>query len=108
MLYSFDGLTRSNVEVVDHQTHGPKGYFDGSRKIFIESQLPEYIAGKRGSRQGFWHRFYCTWWQRYPWKLGDDEEPPTNDPAKMTSLASVAPGEDVLKKAVERKLVGVR
>lgn len=65
------------------------------------------MAVKKGSRQGFWHKFWSAWWQRYPWKLDDNEEPPTNNPEKMARLASVAPGEDVFKKEVEQQLMEV-
>ena len=86
---------------------GPKGYFLGTRKEFLDSQLPEYLATKRGARQKFWYKFYCAWWQRFPWKLGDDEEPPTDNPEEMARLASVAPGDDERKRGVEESLTTV-
>ena len=90
------------------QRRGPKGYFKDSRKEFLESWLPAYKTTKRGNRQAFWHKFYCSWWQRYPWKLSDDEEPPTDNPARMANLAALAPGEENQKKEVERRLKEVR
>ena len=63
---------------------------------------------KKGSRQSFWHRFYSTWWQRFPWKLDDDQEPLMNDPEKMARLASVAPGEETKKGNIERTLIDVQ
>jgi hypothetical protein len=81
---------------------GPKGYFKGSRKDYLESQLPEYAASKKGGRLHFWHGFYCGWWERFPWKLDDQEEPPQNNPEMMASLASVERGEDGRKKDIEK------
>jgi hypothetical protein len=83
------------------QHHGPKGYFKGSRKEFLESQLLEYHLAKRGNCQSFWHKLYCAWWQHYPWKLSDDEEPLMDNPARMINLAAVAPRADQ-KRQVER------
>ena len=83
---------------------GPKGYFQGSRKEFLESQLPSYLAAKKGRRQNFWYSFWSAWWLRYPWRLDDSEEPPKDDPEKMTRLASVAPGEEKAKQEVEQRL----
>jgi hypothetical protein len=85
---------------------GPKGYFQGSRKEFLDSQLPEYMAVGKGSRQSFWHEFWTAWWERYPWKLEDDKEPPA-EPEEMKRLASVGRGEDDLKAEVEEKLTTV-
>jgi len=89
------------------QRRGPKGHFQGSRKQFLNSHLPAYLESKKGGRQAFWHKVYSKWWQRFPWKLDDDKEPPTDDPAKMIRLASVAPGEEEMKKQVEARLTNV-
>ena len=83
---------------------GPKGYFQGSRKIFLESQLPAYLVAKKGHRHSFWYGFWSAWWQRYPWRLADDKEPPKDDPEKMARLASVASGDKQAKQEVEQKL----
>ena len=90
------------------QRCGPKGYFQGSRKEFLEGQLPEYKSFKRGNRQVFWYKLYCAWWQRFPWKLSDDEEPPSDNSARMANLAAVAPGEEDQKKHVESRITEVR
>lgn len=87
----------------DAQHRGPKGYFQGSRKEFLESQLPAYLACKKGNRRNFWHKLYSDWWLRYPWRLDDDQEPP-DDPEKMTWLGSVAPGDEAKKALVEQRL----
>ena len=89
------------------QRRGPKGYFQGSRKEFLESYLLAYLACKKGSRQSFWHKLYSAWWQRYPWRLYDNEEPPAEDPEKMARLAAVAPGDETRKALVEQKLTDV-
>ena len=86
------------------QRCGPKGYFKGSRKEFLESWLPAYKATKRGNCQAFWYKLYCSWWLRYPWKLSDDEEPPTDNPVRMANLAALTPGEENQKKEVEKRL----
>ena len=75
--------------------------------MFLKSQVPAYLAARKGSRQKFWHALYSLWWQKFLWKLDDDQEPPTNDPAKMAQLAAVAPGEEGLKKQVEKRLTDV-
>ena len=93
---------------VEKGRRGPQGYFQGSRLDLLMSQIPEYTSMKKGTRRGFWHRLYSVWWERYPWKLGDKEEPPEDDPEKMTQLRSVAPGERDLKKTVEHELTDVR
>ena len=87
---------------------GPKGYFKGSRKQHLKTLMPKYRALKKGNREKFWHSLFSGWWQRYPWSLGDVEEPPTDDPEKMRQLASVAPGEEALKAEVERQTYDVR
>lgn len=96
------------MDAEDATRRGPKGYFQGSRKEFLEAQLPAYRATKKGSRQSFWHQFWSGWWAQYPWKLDDHEEPPADKPEEMVILASVAPGEADLKTEIERKLTDVR
>ena len=90
------------------QRRGPKGYFQGSRKKFLEDYLPTYVSYTKGNRHKFWHDLFNVWWQRYPWKLNDKQEPPTDDSEKMTRLASVGPGDRAIKAAVEEKLTEVR
>lgn len=92
----------------EKQRRGPKGYFQGSRKEFLESQLPVYGALTKGARKDFWHNLLASWWQRYPWRLEDDEEPPTGNTDEMASLAEVIPSEEDQKKLVEQKLTVVR
>jgi len=89
------------------QRRGPKGYFVDSRKEFLEGFVPAYLACKKGNRQKFWHGLYTAWWKKYPWGLNHDQEPPTDNPEKMARLASVAPGDEVEKAAVERRLTEV-
>ena len=89
------------------QTQGPKDYFRGSHKEFLESQVDAYLANKKGTHQKFWYELYCTWWQRYPWKLSDNKEPPTDDSGKMAQLTLVAPGDKAVKKQVEKQLTKV-
>ena len=62
------------------------------------------MACKAGGRQKFWHALYSEWWERYPWRLEDDQEPPTNNPEEMVSLALVGPGDDSKKALVEKTL----
>lgn len=94
--------------LTENKRRGPRGHYHGSRKDFLESQLPSYIALRKGSRQSFWHKLYTSWWKRYPWKLGDDEEPPTDNPDEMARLAEVSSGENDQKREVERQLTVVR
>ncbi|KAF9782647.1 hypothetical protein BJ322DRAFT_1110523 [Thelephora terrestris] len=97
------GMASLNEQAAQRR-RGPKGYFKDSRKEYLQSHLPAYVACKKGSRQGFWHRLYSGWWERFPWKLKDNDEPPANDPAEMKRLASVTPGEEARKKEVEKHL----
>ena len=66
------------------------------------------MAGKKGHRQNFWHEFWSAWWQRYPWKLDDSEEPPTDDPDEMERLRSLEPSERTLRGEIEANLTEVR
>ena len=95
------------TENTSAKRRGPKGYFQGSRKEFLEGYLPTYLTYKKGNRQKFWHELFNVWWQRYPWKLDDDQEPPTDNSERMTTLASVGPGDLAVKAAVEKKLTEV-
>ena len=94
----------TNAENEAAPRRGPKGYFQGTRRDFLESCLPDYIAAKKGHCQNFWYGFWSAWWQRYPWKLEDDQEPPKDNPERMARLAAVAPGEEQAKKEVEQRL----
>lgn len=96
------------AEDAPSRRRGPKGYFQGSRKEFLEDQLPKYLACKKGSRQDFWHRLYSAWWLRFPWRLEDTREPPTDHPERMIRLAAVAPGDEAEKILVEEALTEVR
>ena len=97
-----------SVEKDPPQRRGLKGYFKGSRKVFLEGQLPKYNACKKGNRQSFWHQLYSAWWICYPWRLNNDDEPPTGDFVKMARLAAVAPGDEEEKKGIEQRLTEVR
>lgn len=73
----------------------------------MESHFPAYLVTKKGSRQNFWYTLFAAWWILYPWKLDDNEEPPV-EPAKLARLGTVGPGEQDMKKEVERTLTEVR
>ncbi|KAF9777748.1 hypothetical protein BJ322DRAFT_1025590 [Thelephora terrestris] len=103
----FNSSTSSKAEATAEkapQRCGPKGYFQGSRKDYLKSHLQEYVASKKGSCHNFWHKLYRGWWERFLWKLNDNEEPPTNNPAQMATLAGVEPGEEAKKEEVEKNL----
>ena len=53
-------------------------------------------------------RLHTGWWERFPWKLKDDEELPTENPDEMARLAKVAPSEEGQKQEVEKCLQEVR
>lgn len=83
---------------------GVKSYYQGSRLAFLEGHFNEYVSLRGKSRHNFWHRVYNTWWERYPWRLPDDEEPPTHDPERMKEVSHVGGDEDREAKAeVEAK-----
>jgi hypothetical protein len=104
----FNALTNLSAKDSETRRRGPRGHFLGSRKVFLEGYLPAYLACKRGNRGSFWHELQCSWWDRYPWKLNDDQEPPTDDPEEMAKLASVEPDEEDKKALVEGELIDVR
>ena len=101
-------LTHYLVGNASAPRRGPKGYFDGSRIVFLESRLPAYRAARKGNRQTFWHKLFSAWWQQYPWRLADSREPPTNDLEKMAGLASAGPDDSAQKGVIERRLEEVR
>lgn len=70
----------------------------------MNSHVDEYVALRGKSRLQFWFELYREWWQRYPWRLPDDVEPPTDDLEKMAELASVKKDEEGKKYEVEEAL----
>ena len=86
---------------------GVKPYFSGSCQKLLKEHLEVYLSLKHKNHNQFWSEFFAKWWQKYPWKLDDKEEPPLEDPAKMTHLASVQVGEHSRKSKVEAALVAV-
>ena len=86
---------------------GAKPRFTGSRQNLLEDHLEEYIALRHQDRHEFWFKFFSKWWKNYPWKLGDKEEPPSNDPIKMAKLASAEGAEKEEKSKVEAELIAV-
>ena len=90
------------------QRRGPKGYFDSSRKEFLESQVPSYLAAGKGNRRKFWHELFSAWWKQYPWRLADSEEPPTDNPEEMARLALAGPDNLTQKGLVVKALEDVR
>jgi hypothetical protein len=85
------------------QKRGAKGYYTGSRLTFLEGYCDQYISLRGKSRHQFWHEFFTAWWEKYPWRLPDHEEPPADDPKKMEALARVGVDEDA-KSDVELKV----
>ena len=80
-----------------------KAYFTGSRLEFLNRYCDKYILLRGRNRAKFWHQFFKDWWQTYPWRLADDEEPPTGDSEKMKELSEVGDDEE-LKGTVEKRL----
>lgn len=88
------------------QKRGVKSYFAGSRFEFLEARRDGYNSLRGKSRAKFWHELFEEWWQTYPWRLADNEEPPIGDTKKMEALSQV--GDDAkLKSTVEERLEGV-
>lgn len=79
------------------QKRGAKPHYTGSRLTFLEGYLDEYVSLRGKSRRKFWHELFEAWWQKYPWRLPETAEPPTNDLEKMRELSFV--GADVDAKA---------
>ena len=89
------------------EKRGAKPCFTGSRQELLENHLEEYILLRHRNRSDFWFKLFAKWWEKYPWRLGDKEEPPLNDPARMAELASVGEGEEGAKSKVETELIAV-
>lgn len=86
---------------------GAKEYFTGSRSEFLNTYRDEYISLRGKNRSKFWHKFFKAWWQTYPWRLADDEEPPLGDPEKMEALSQLSDDNELerdLKRGVEKRL----
>lgn len=94
----------STRRITAQQKRGVKGYFVGSRLEFLNSRLSEYVSLRGKCRNRFWGALYEAWWQKYPWRLPDDVEPPSNDPGRMMELARTGSGDVEEKKKVEIKL----
>ena len=78
---------------------GAKSYYQGSRLAFLEGYFDEYVSLRGKSRHDFWHRVYSSWWEKYPWRLPDGDEPPTDNPGRMEELSHVGGDEDREAKA---------
>lgn len=89
------------------EKRGAKPRFTGSRQKLLEDHLDEYIGLRHQNRNDFWFKFFAKWWQNYPWRLGDKEEPPSDNPARMAELASVEEAEKESKSKVEAELITV-
>ena len=63
----------------------------------------EYVSLHGKSHHQFWFKFFNEWWAKYPWRLPDNEEPPTDNLKKMEELAHIG-GDEGLKSIVEEKL----
>ena len=82
---------------------GARGHFEGSRLELLESHCDEYSSLRGKSLQEFWNSLFTKWWAQYPWRLADNQEPPSDDAERMKGLVYV--GHDVaLKAEVEAKL----
>ena len=99
------GHTYEDVE--NPGKRGAKPRFTGSRQKLLEDHLEEYMALRHRNRNNFWSDFFAKWWVTYPWKLGDKEEPPLDDPVRMADLASAEGAEMERKSEIEAKLVVV-
>ena len=86
--------------VVQPKKRGPKGYYKGSRLTLLESYCDEYVLLRNKSHHHFWHKLFEAWWQKYPWCLLNEEEPPLDDPTRMQALSYVWGDEDLEEKAV--------
>lgn len=84
------------------QKRGAKGHYTGTRLTFLTSYCDEYIALRGKSRNDFWFRLFTEWWGRYPWRLPDDQEPPTGNSKKMEELGLVG-ADETLKGMVEEE-----
>lgn len=71
----------------------------------MTSFCDEYASLRGKDRHEFWFKLFGEWWERYPWRLQDHEEPPTDDPERMAELAHVVSDEDKEEKGkVERRV----
>ena len=73
----------------------------------MNSRLDEYVSLRGKCRVKFWFELFQAWWQKYPWRLPDNVEPPSDDPGKMMELARTGSGDEEEKRKVEEKLRSV-
>lgn len=100
-------MNRTYEDIENPGKRGAKPRFTGSRQKLLEDHLDEYIALRHQNRNEFWFKVLAKWWENYPWKLDDKEEPPLDNPVKMAELASAEEAEKEAKSEVEAKLVAV-
>ena len=100
-------VTRTYEGADNPGKRGAKPYFSGSRQKLLEEHLEEYVSLRHKSQNKFWSEFLAKWWELFPWKLGNKEEAPLNNPSKMSELASVQPGERNRKSEVEAAVIAV-
>lgn len=86
--------------IAQPKKRGAKNYYTGSRLVFLEGYCDAYISLRGKSRHEFWRTLFNDWWQRYPWRLPDNEEPPAGDPGRMAELSYVEGDEDMEAKGL--------
>lgn len=85
------------------QKRGKKSYYQGSRLEFLSGYREEYASLRGKSRHQFWLKVFNEWWKRYPWRLQDHEEPPTDNPEMMAELALAVDASALEEKAAVEK-----
>ncbi|KAJ6493368.1 hypothetical protein C8R45DRAFT_928132 [Mycena sanguinolenta] len=53
---------------------GNPGRFKGAQLEFLESQVPIYLAQKRGDVTDYYKKFFPLWWAKFPWYQGYDRD----------------------------------
>ena len=89
------------------EKRGVKSYFVSSQEEFLNGYLDQYVAMRGKDRSQFWFEVFVAWWAKYPWRLPDDTEPPSNDPDKMAELAYTEDEDKKEKAQVEKALCKV-
>ena len=55
---------------------GNKGNFHGTRLVFLNDKLPDYLTYVPAGRfEPFWTKFFPEYWKRFPWWLPKNVEP---------------------------------
>jgi hypothetical protein len=53
----------------------PPFRFQGERRQFLESRVPEFVKDPLSNRRDFWRQIFVEYWATFPWRLPIDVDP---------------------------------